>query len=388
MECQGMDVPQFQFRGVFLPADALNLLKEGKVNPSEVMLLLIVESLVNSKGEGCFASNAYLGKMLDRKPDSVQRLISGLKSKKLLIAYDYKRRRYLETAWSRVDPRKRILAPQEKNPGPTETTSQCKTINIGGRLRNGRTGKQDMPFFEETKETKNSPLDVEWADRLRKITVEKRKRKVRWKRSSWMNEFRLLRGELDGDTKRIEKALAWYEEKAGEDGAPSIDSAGAFRRHFGWLEDCVKKYPIHKDVHISEKAKGILSRLRMMRWRNGSDDMLPSCVQTSIDAYKAYMKRVYAVRKSLEDSEKQIDVRLEGFIGHFMSIYGDPGHFTEQWYAKVHERTRNWTEWSGQLVTWSPENKAYQALGRECASEYGDSKLWKLLMDKVGTDED
>src|SRR5687768_1005179 len=74
----------FKYRGTLVPPEVMHLLSDGKIDTTEFTLLSVIDSLVDSKGEGCWASNAYLGWMLDRHPDQISRIIQSLKKQGLL----------------------------------------------------------------------------------------------------------------------------------------------------------------------------------------------------------------------------------------------------------------------------------------------------------------
>ena len=95
-----------KFEGWFIPADMVDLFQEGRITLKEMVLLAIIDSLVTAKGEGCFASNAYLGKKMCLSRDSIQKMISNLKKQGLVhqVRFDG-RRRFLETIKSKIDTR-------------------------------------------------------------------------------------------------------------------------------------------------------------------------------------------------------------------------------------------------------------------------------------------
>lgn len=103
-------VPKPQFRGWFIPAEIIAIWQKREITDKELLLLAIIDSLVKfgDKHRGCFASNEYLAKQIGlRHPRSVSNLISSLCGMGLLreVSFDG-RRRYLETAWSRIHRRK------------------------------------------------------------------------------------------------------------------------------------------------------------------------------------------------------------------------------------------------------------------------------------------
>ena len=93
-------------KGLFVSVDFVNLFQDGKITLQEMYLLTIIDNLVTAKGEGCFASNAYLGKKMCLGRDRIQKIISNLKKLGLVhqVRFDG-RKRFLETIKSKIDTR-------------------------------------------------------------------------------------------------------------------------------------------------------------------------------------------------------------------------------------------------------------------------------------------
>ncbi len=105
-------------------AELFELLEEGTVNPREVILLMVIDSLVNVKGDDCYVSNEYLGKMVGVHERKIRGMIEHLRELKLIRRTGFNgRRRTLVTTWSRVpqpissDRPKRAGLPGRKGPG-------------------------------------------------------------------------------------------------------------------------------------------------------------------------------------------------------------------------------------------------------------------------------
>lgn len=79
--------------------------------PTHALLLGFIDMMVDWRGEGCWASNAYLGEKIGRGADRVNHLIHDCKQLGLIVVKGIKRirigdryvtRRILETSWSRA----------------------------------------------------------------------------------------------------------------------------------------------------------------------------------------------------------------------------------------------------------------------------------------------
>lgn len=102
--------PKQQCRGVLIPPDIMTCLQDGMINPTECLLLAVVDSFVNARGLGCWASNTTLGNTLgglSRKhvSDMIAKLIKiGLIIRKgWKYTDDGKSVRVIETIWSRIE---------------------------------------------------------------------------------------------------------------------------------------------------------------------------------------------------------------------------------------------------------------------------------------------
>ena len=122
-----------KMRGIWIPVEIWQMFLEKDIGSTELHLLATIDSLVTPE-KGCFASNKYLGDLLNVRPDYIARLISKLKAKGLLnqIKFDG-RRRYLETVWSRVEGLDRnTKADLDRCPTPLSPTGKDKQKDHSG----------------------------------------------------------------------------------------------------------------------------------------------------------------------------------------------------------------------------------------------------------------
>jgi hypothetical protein len=98
--------PQYQFRGIFLPAEIVMRIVNGELNSTDIAVLVVVESLVKHKGEGCYATNQYLADAAGKSKMFISETISKLVKMGLLVSstqiVQKRHIRYLETCWSRT----------------------------------------------------------------------------------------------------------------------------------------------------------------------------------------------------------------------------------------------------------------------------------------------
>lgn len=110
-----------QFRGAHAPPELFDLVSSGEVSGELAWLALVIDTYVNARGEGCFASNETLGRDIHKSPRQVQLMIRMLrgyrkekgkwkrKSPQLVRVVGWKKMqngmtlRILETRWSRLD---------------------------------------------------------------------------------------------------------------------------------------------------------------------------------------------------------------------------------------------------------------------------------------------
>jgi hypothetical protein len=97
--------PTKKFKGWFIPANIVRLFEEDRITARELLLLATIDSLVDTElGIPCYASNKWLGEKIHVRDDrTIRGMIGKLKDLGVLAEVEFDgRKRFLETAWSKV----------------------------------------------------------------------------------------------------------------------------------------------------------------------------------------------------------------------------------------------------------------------------------------------
>lgn len=252
-----------KFRGTWAPAELHQLLADGTIELVDFVLLQMIDSLVDARGEGCWASNDYLAKRIKMTRDYVKKIISKLKGLGLLRQVGWKKfngrdYRVLETAWSRVDctnaqgdcrtpvggttvppwggPQSpHILLtentssysrPQDADdvaPPPKSPPNRIPSSNGNGKAHHAGNG---------TAVHLTDQFGRECADRLSAGIREKAPGELNPRRrmASWAEEFLRLAKEVPRD--EIKETLGWYYDNMGRDYVPEAYCAKTFRSKY------------------------------------------------------------------------------------------------------------------------------------------------------------
>lgn len=384
--------PNFQFRGVWIPAGILKQLHGGSLNTLDVIFLAVVDGLTEHGGRGCWASNSYLAGLLACDIRTVQRTISKCIGLKILRKTENNGRRTLETVWSRIGEggdRSVVSGDKYCAGGDTPVTGRSitnvieldnKTDSTSQRLL----GVSEMPsarFRPEQTQTKATEFDFEMADKLHELNMERRQKYGgRWQRTKEADAIRLLRKELKDGESRIARALEWYAENYRMKGVPSINTAGDLRKRWDWLEDVMVK-DIGPQITVNmKKVKPILDVLRMKKWPKGADSVLPTAVAVSL----ANLKEIAGLARAHAEAEDQNTLTRNFLIQRFLPWLMPPDQFVINWFNNIHNNVANWAGWNGDLMSLviSLEAKRFQQLAKEEAQNYaGSQKPWKKFME-------
>lgn len=131
------------FSGVFIPREVL---LDAEISASCKIIYAIIQSLDNA--DGCYASNDYIGKMLDLSERSVSDAVSALVDKQYVTRFvdNDKGIRVLHTISSRALAQKKTATPpSEKLLPPTQKTATNKTKNNNRRINTGDTKTLVLP---------------------------------------------------------------------------------------------------------------------------------------------------------------------------------------------------------------------------------------------------
>ena len=239
-----------QFRGWFIPVDIIDLFDDAKITAKEMLLLSLIDSLVSAKGEGCFASNEYLGNKLQLGGDRIQRMVSNLKKLGLVkqVKFDG-RKRYLETVFSRI-----ILAEMELGvteqlrendlTGPGEKTLSDslekptilnKVNSLAERVSSKKKKERSARTQEPTILSDDNDFDLKQAAMLRSVLIRYNSDLVAPKpprRPIALDTLRKsitrLRMERNVSKSQIENMLLWLEKHFDDQFTPLIKKADDF----------------------------------------------------------------------------------------------------------------------------------------------------------------
>jgi DNA-binding Lrp family transcriptional regulator len=344
---------EFQFRGVWLPAEILQALEAGKVNTREVMLLCVVEALVTPE-RGCFASNGYLAKRLGCSGETVRRQLQRLEKIGLVKRTTRNGwRREIETAWSRLTPHKTVGgAPQD----------------CGGYNKTKRGG--DDVFFEvpETDQTHTEQATA-LATAIRTILPGRR-----CNLRTWAGEFALLAKEASGE--RVEAALAWYAKKIGGDYVPQAYSAKAFRQKFPAIEAAMRRDGGRSTVQAGYRASILAKKLGSLHtWPKGSESQLPQAVEVCLQRYGVWLRGLAEVAQGTA-------ARDAAFASFVRDAALPAESYVCRWLEEVCRDVTGWDGWDGNLMrrVWRQDAQEFRTWGLSLSLEYaGNPERWERL---------
>lgn len=384
-----MPEPIFQFRGIWTPAEIILLVTEGKLTTTDAFFLAVVDGLCEARGIGCWATNRHLAKLVGCKNRNVQYMIGKLVGMGLISVSQEKSRRILKTTWNTpTQPMQSVAYPRAMHCTGPSSLSHRERDSVDNR--NDETSQQflqseqPMARFEmqklKPKESKTTDFDIRAAEKLHEVVTTKRNRRQAWSKKGWADEVRILRGELLKDAEgRIDRALAWYEAHHKRKDAPHIDSAAGLRRHFNWLEDKVRKET--SSVVISDAAKKVAVRLRMLNWPKDSDSQLEQTIQVSIDAYRGMSKKWNEIKKTTK-----LGTPYHFFIHYQLAkFFHSPDEFAYDWLKAIHNRIAKWDDWNGELLSlaFDVESKQFQKQGAGWAASADTPKSWATFMEDL-----
>jgi hypothetical protein len=367
----------FQFRGTWVPPSAFRLLINRKVTTTQLAVLLIVDAFSNPNGEGCFASNKYIGIALDIQPTHVSHIVTKLIRMKLLKSKMKGIRRYLKAYWDKSN--HSAGSAMYPSAGSATISNTVKKKNtLPGPERAGR-GENSMGFIK----TKTSipkgvtPRHRILAKKLHKAVSEKTCLKRKANINVWAKEFVLL--DKEASEERVDKVLIWYTANLQEVKKQAF-CASSFRSKFadleammGWWDKRTKTIDVNS-VKITDQAKRASDRINNQRWDRGGENILPAA-QVTIDSYTEFRKKLFKLKSK--------DKRLTSFIEHLLANLPGPVDFAVDWFEGVRHSNEWNPNWHGDLLkhTFNVESKQFQKLGFGISTQYGSYERWKQLME-------
>lgn len=382
---------EHQFRGVWIPADVMAKAAAGEINAGDMLLLAIIDSLV-APDKGCYASNTYLANRTGRSERRVRVSISKLKDMGLLkqVGFDGKRR-YLETAWSRVEVGRSTGQDRPETAGQSGRKRPGSYNSINNKAISEPAASEGAGGFGLVEPSGIPPTDfdvgiaTELLDAARRHLGPAHKYVRRAKLSSWADHVRLLRTTDKVDERRISRVMDWYRKAIGGEFVPQVFSGEAFRQKFDRLEAAAKR-DILNTATVGPEATKVATRLQALGWPKGSAEAIPAACQACWDAYAAWLAEVATYTAHLQQSPQAADKRLHRLAVHIGRKLPAPAHFVEQWMRAVNARVQAWDGWSGELAPYifKPEAKRFQAMGRGWATEYcNDPDRWDKFIEAM-----
>ena len=257
-----------------------------------------------------------------------------------------------------------------------KSTSVAPTANSSLRSSSARSRRKkeksdyaatdSMPrLIADVSATPIDPQCRDWAERLRKTLIAQKWLVKSPQITDWADEFRLLLDGCDGDAKRVELVVAWYEQNAANrDLIVPIKSAKAFRnrfekdledkalgRHFTQTSRTSTKAP-PSPLFVSEEAQRLAEELYNRDGWFHTDD-LETAVEVSLTYANAVCRSLGALRDTIDprsghSADAAVIVVLEAIRGECNGL--SPYKLTRKYLLHLYSKYRTWREWSGRLL--------------------------------------
>lgn len=258
---------------------------------------------------------------------------------------------------------------QERNMTNKSTTKAPPPLRSGGLLEGFSTP------------TKLSHFDMRMAERLRLLAMKHRPG-LKWKKSSWADQVRLLTDDLGGDTDRIENVLDWLGSQ--QEKKIRVTSAQWFRRNFVWLEEATQRSSSRKPIAVDETSpelKKIMRRIASLVWVDITSEDVTRFASACLVRYSEMLTKLKTVHKNREDYPK-----LKGLIHHVYSRLSLPVEFVVDWIIQTHTMVQNWRDWSGTLkgLEFSPSGKIFGKRMAEICGQYSSASKWSSILELIG----
>lgn len=403
------------FRGAWIPADVFRMVETRIISFGHGWLLVVIDSLVNAQGEGCFATNRYLADRMGMKVRQVQNLLRELQELGLVFQRESaKHKRVLECCWSRVStiPKKTgkpvnggtegcnklhgVGGCNKLHPyieGVIDISPSTKTFTLSpppaspsrGIERGGVESKKKINTSVKNttvpvaKETANGVNAQRLFDALnKKGLVNPRKTKL----AEWERQLRLLT-ESDGHPlSEVTKTLDQYIPLINSPYMPEAYCAKSFREKYLRIRRRINKclsVNTTPTQEISNEAKSLAKELGELTWPKGSRSQLSQAVQISLDNYRDYLKQV---KGAADPTSKKSFLRLAHHLtAHYVQ---PPKDFVREWFTEHNTEIQRWEGWGGKLQAFRADHPRFFKMGSSWAEEYSHGDDWGKLMDSIG----
>lgn len=224
-------------KGIWIP---IEIWEDPQLTLFETALLAEIDSL--DKGEGCWKTDQELAKRMRCSLGHLSNKIASLRARKYLKTIKSSRhRRYLRTCFSRhrlrTSPKREIRRDLSEKLGDKIIKDDLRE-NSGGY--SGGSSSATDGFFSLAKI--DDPFILNCVARLEKFIRKARKISPQFKRTKWIDEFRMLLQSMDGNKNRLNRALKTYTTEPHDEFTPHADSAESFRKKFMQIERWTKEH--------------------------------------------------------------------------------------------------------------------------------------------------
>ena len=329
-----MNQPQFQFRGVWTPAELFFLYRDKKINPADMVFLSVIDSLTQARGRGCWASNRWFADFTGLHISTVKQIIRKLVDLGLVERNEEEGRRTLRVIWAAEVVPERVRGSTGEGTGQYLRSRYLDNIEDSSAFPQG--DKSMATFKQKEKDGKCIAFDYGTTDIIQSTLQKVRKIFRPYSKEKWANSIRLLRKDLSNDADRIVRVLEWWRENSKAKGVPTILNAMQFRKHFIWLEERCDK-DIGKTVAVDAKTKVIAKRVVMKGWPGKSRDQVESAIQLSRESVNELLITIKCMIKRQAPNSHYLN-----FLIHLRGKIGDTDTFAENWMMCLHKRYAGW----------------------------------------------
>jgi hypothetical protein len=397
---------EFQFRYFVIPATVVELVADKTISRGQAWLLGLIDSLVKTRGEGCWASNAWLAQRCGVNKRQVQYDIEHLRDLGLIIDSAKQKivkdepMRTIETVWSRDTERH----PTPCNPlhPPVQSIASPRAMDCTqvDTDREGKAERDCPPMSSKTNGALSSIKIDGWAKataaKLRRLVTKEMNQISPYKASDWEKEFVRLRASLDGNEHVIDETLDWFSQNwRGLKGR--FFSAKSFCKNFTmFLEMSKREHLIHGSNGASSNGHNKNGNTRLCVKSTVSDEMITRLADSGVDVEdmiaevrdmgfpkvgaRGLAEAVVVSCEAIAETTRRLSAMSEdpslddyGILADVASkvldrIGSDCQGATVRWFRSYLTRLKRWGDWNG---SWKPflfneENKEFLQMVDKC----------------------
>lgn len=396
---------------IYIPKYALDLLHANVITLREAVILAQIDNFHYSKeGKLFFGSNAWLAKRINCSTRRVQDCLKHLRDMDLITCSSMEvggiKRRVIRINEKRIKskyqldldvdkdqslssgkthhglrhPQPQLTTPikqsnkklTEKRLFATDETSQKsrdkKTTKRSGSKHTTITGfnGKAVPVVKR-RQIRVSLFDRSIALDLMMAVRPNAKRYNANSIKAQARDIHLLRTIDQVPDEELEQVMEFHCSRIYDKYHPKALNAKSFRQKYDQIKNAYRRSSrLLDETTISDQAMDIVGRLRMLGWRKGSNEQLPSDVQRGLD-WVANLRSVLTTTPWTSEVDKMIAQALKERL---------PRNFVESHYERSHRRLHSWDSWNGDLslVRMSSTNKECWSVVTSIVEQYAGMK--------------